>query len=81
MEKTIMQKAKVCSGGRTFSCDVVIVTRDGAVLKPLKGAGFQQFFVMELNDGRSFDCEVMDWMGDLLALKFAKECPLIANRV
>ena len=78
----MMQKAKIYfkGSGRTSPCNVVVVTDDGAVVEPIKRCGLPQRFVLELSDGRHFDCEVLDRMGDLAALKFAKREPGLPGR-
>lgn len=77
----MMQKVKIQSStnGRRFPCNVVVIIDDGAVVKPIKGIDLPGRFVMELSDGRHFDCEVVDWMGDLAALKLAKREPRIST--
>lgn len=59
-------------GNSTVVCTVVDFTDVGAAVKPIPGTSLPRFILLDLGDGRRFDCEIVDRTKGLIELQFAK---------
>ena len=57
-------------GNSIVQCTIVDFTDDGATVKTTPGKSIPRFFLLDLADGRYFNCECVDRTKDIIDLKF-----------
>ena len=60
-------------GNSIVPCTVVDFTDDGATVKTVPGTSLPRSFLLDLTDGRCFNCECADRTKDIVDLKFGRQ--------
>lgn len=59
-------------GFSTMSCTILELTEDGAAVKPIAGEILPRRFVLDLPDGRRFNCEYIHRTKGVIGVRFEK---------
>lgn len=59
-------------GFSTMSCTILEFTEDGAAVKPIAGEILPRYFILELSDGRRFNCEFVHRTKGVVGVRFEK---------